>query len=321
MRRLATLAVSLLLAGCSVSPPTFQNPVYAQDSPDPQAIEADGVWFLFHTNSRGLNVPVLTSPDLVSWKEAGDALPRLPDWADGGKTWAPEAIRLAPDRFALYYTVAARKQGRQCVSVAVASAPGGPYTDVSRGPLLCQVAEGGSIDASPFRDTDGRLYLLWKNDGNAVGADTWIYVQPLAADGLSLTGQPVRLLKQTEPWEGKLVEGPFFWRHEGRLFLFFAANAYDSADYAEGYAVCDSPLGPCRKAPENPILTSKGKASGPGHAGMVLKDGQTWLLYHAWTPGAEGSVLPGRQLWLDRVTWEGGKPRVHGPTGTPQQRP
>ncbi|MDG4761835.1 MULTISPECIES: hypothetical protein [unclassified Micromonospora] len=26
-----------------------------------------------------------------------------------------------------------------------------------------------------------------------------------------------------------------------RLLLFFAANAYDRAEYAEGYAVCESP--------------------------------------------------------------------------------
>lgn len=38
-------------------------------------------------------------------------------------------------------------------------------------PLVCQHGDGGSIDASPFGDGDGSLYLHWKNDGNAWSQD------------------------------------------------------------------------------------------------------------------------------------------------------
>lgn len=328
----AALAAALLAAGCGGAddprptstgsdPNMFTNPVVRTDAPDPQAIRVDDTWYLFHTNAGGRDVPVLSSPDLVDWTPIGDALPELPGWADAGKTWAPEAIQLAPDRFLLYYTVAGRESGRQCVGRAVASAPQGPYRDDSAGPLICQAELGGSIDASPFRDTDGSLWLLWKNDGNAIGVDTWLWSQRLSDDGLRLVGEPTRLLKQTEPWEGTLIEGPFFHRQDGRLYLFFAANAYDRAEYAEGYAVCESPTGPCVKAAENPILKTNEVASGPGHASMVVKDGRTWLLYHAWPPGQEGSVDPGRQVWLDEITWHDGKPQVNGPTAEPQQKP
>ncbi|MGI5524096.1 glycoside hydrolase family 43 protein [Micromonospora sp. CA-259024] len=327
------IAAALLVSGCAddteptpttssgSDPSMITNPVVQTDAPDPQAIRVGDTWYLFHTNSGSRNVPVLTSTDLVDWTEAGDALPALPDWADAGKTWAPEAIQLAPDRFVLYYTVAGRESGRQCVGRAVAGAPQGPYRDDAAGPLICQAELGGAIDAGPFRDTDGSLWLLWKNDGNAIGVDTWLWSQRLAEDGLTLLGEPTKLLKQTEPWEGTLIEGPFFHRQDGRLLLFFAANAYDRAEYAEGYAVCESPTGPCVKAAENPILKSNEAASGPGHASMVVKDGRTWLLYHAWPPGQEGSTDPGRQVWLDEVTWVDGKPVVKGPTATPQPRP
>jgi beta-xylosidase len=324
----------VLAAGCRSDDPTtitttspesdaamFTNPVHTADTPDPQTIRVGDTWYLFHTNADGRNVPVLTSPDLVTWTPAGDALPELPAWADAGKTWAPEVIALAEDRYLLYYTVAGRESGRQCLGRAVASAPQGPYRDDADAPLVCQAELGGAIDASPFRDTDGSLWLLWKNDGNAIGTDTWLWSQRLSADGLTLTGEPVKLLKQTEAWEGSLVEGPFLGRRDGKLFLFFAANAYDRSSYAEGYAVCETPAGPCVKAAENPILASNEVASGPGHASMVEHDGRTWLLYHAWPPGSEGAVDPGRQLWLDEVTWEGGRPTVQGPTGTAQRRP
>ncbi|MET8912236.1 glycoside hydrolase family 43 protein [Micromonospora sp. NPDC004551] len=329
-RGAAAVAAALLVAGCgsggtpSSTPEgahVYTNPVIRTDAPDPQAIRVADTWYLFHTNSGGRNVPVLTSPDLVEWTDAGDALPALPPWADAGKTWAPEVIQLAPARFALYYTVADRDSGRQCLGRAVASTPLGPYRDDAAGPLVCQAELGGSIDASPYRDTDGSLWLLWKNDGNAIGVDTWLWSQRLSPDGLRLVGAPTKLLKQTEPWEGTLIEGPFFHRHDGKLLLFFAANAYDRATYAEGYAVCEGPTGPCVKAAENPILASNAVASGPGHASMVEKDGRTWLLYHAWPPGQEGSTDPGRQVWLDEVVWTDGRPVVKGPTAEPQPRP
>ncbi len=312
------------LGGCGSSPdpvPTFTNPVYASDAPDPQAIQVGDTWYLFHTNTPDHNVPVLTSPDLVNWTPSGDALPVVGSWAAAGKTWAPEVLAVAPDRYVLYYTAASAATGRQCIGRAVASAPAGPYVDESDAPLVCQADLGGSIDASPFRDADGSLHLLWKNDGNAIGQDTWIWSQPLDASGVALTGGPTQLLKQTDAWEGAVVEGPFLWRRPEGLFLFYAANAYDGASYAEGYAVCDSPAGPCRKATENPILRSAGGASGPGHASMVEKDGRTWLIYHAWPTGQEGATDPGRQLWLDEVVWTDGKPVVHGPTSTPQPLP
>ncbi|MEE6261632.1 glycoside hydrolase family 43 protein [Plantactinospora sonchi] len=308
-------------APTETAPGMFVNPVHQGDSPDPQAVLVDGTWYLVHTNSGGQNVPVLTSTDLVTWTPAGDALPTLPRWADPGRTWAPEIITSNPGHYRLYYTAADHNSGRECVGRAVADSPGGPYRDDSATPLVCTPEQGGAIDPSPYRDSDGSLWLLWKNDGNAIGADTWLWSQRLSADGLRLVGEPHRLLRQTSAWEGPLVEAPFLWRHDGRLFLFYSANAYDRNTYAEGYATCATPAGPCAKAPENPILRADDVAAGPGHAAMVEYAGRTWLLYHAWRPGAEGTARPGRQLWLDEVTWEGGRPHVHGPTGSPQPRP
>lgn len=299
---------------------TFTNPVLTGDHPDPQAIRAGDAWFLYTTNSPAENVPVQRSTDLVTWEPAGDAMPQLPAWADRGKTWAPEVIALAPDRFVLYPTMASSATGRQCIGRAVASSPTGPFVDAAAAPLVCQAAEGGSIDASPFRDADGTLYLTWKNDGNAIGQDTWLSVQRLAPDGLSLVGAPTRLLKQDAAWEGALIEAPFFWRHGDGLFLFYSANDYGSDAYAVGYATCKGPLGPCVKAPE-PVLRSNDAAAGPGHCALVESGGRTWMLYHAWPPDAIGSTDPGRQVWLDEVTWDGDRPTVRGPTGDAQPRP
>jgi len=300
---------------------TFTNPVFAENFPDPQAIKADGAWWAYGTNGPRGNVPVLRSTDLVSWEPAGDAMPDLASWADAGKTWAPEAVRLPGGEYALFYTAAAREAGRQCIGAAFSPVPGGPFRDTSSGPLVCQRDQGGSIDASPYLDDAGRLWLTWKNDGNAVQQDTWLYSARLADDGRSLASEPTRLLSQDVPWEGELIEAPFFYSHGGRLHLFYSANSFASADYAVGYATCESPLGPCAKAPENPVLTSNEHAAGPGHISLVEKDGRTWMLYHAWQPDAVGEEPPGRHLWLDEVTWPQGRPVVDGPDPGPQPVP
>lgn len=330
VRRALLLAVALL-AGCgsgSESGPAeeevavFTNPVYSDNFPDPGALLVGDTWFAYGTNSPTVNVPVLTSPDLVNWTAAGDALPRVGRWAEPGHTWAPE-VSAGPDgTYLLYYTARSTATGRQCVGVAVAREPGGPFTDDADRPLVCQAEEGGSIDASPFTDESGGRWLHWKNDGNAIGQPTYLYGARLSADGRTIEGEPKRLLRNDADWEAHVIEAPQMVRHDGKLYLFYSANAFDQEAYALGYAVCEGPLGPCAKAAENPILHTSPAAAGPGHGFLVTAPGGvTWLLYHAWPPSAVGSVAPGRQLWLDRVDWVDGRPVVHGPTADPQAVP
>jgi beta-xylosidase len=339
MRRAALLlALAAVLAGCGGSDDraaepgttqptteaapagdTFQNPVYEDNFPDPHVILVDGTYYAYATNDNDGNVQTLRSKDLVEWTEGPDALPELGPWSYPGKTWAPEVLALENGTFVLYYTANAADFGRQCIGVAVARKPEGPFVDKAKKPFVCQDDEGGSIDAAAFRDDDGSLYLLWKNDGNCCGMDTWIYSQRLSADGRKLVGKPARLVKQDAVWEGNLVEAPTLWKEEGRYYLFFSANAFDSDAYAVGYATCDAPLGPCEDAPENPILKSACDASGPGHQTIVRDDDdETWFVYHAWP--ADGST-DRRVMWIDPLVWEDGKPVVEGPTCKPQPVP
>lgn len=290
----------------------FTNPVYDGGFADPQVIATTGGYYAFATNGPLGNVQTLRSNDLVSWDQVGDALPQLPDWSSAGKVWAPEVAMHAQDRYVMYYTTSHDASGRQCVGVAVAGKPEGPYVDKSAKPFVCQPDEGGSIDASPFMDSTGKRWLYWKNDGNAVGKDTWIYVSRLSSDGLELVGDPVRLFKQDLPWEGNLVEAPYMVERNGKFHLFYSANAFDRAEYAVGHALCESPAGPCRKSGD-PVLSSSDDAAGPGHNMVLQKDGRYWFVYHAWDPAGVGVDPPGRTMWLSELTWDGDKPVVQPP--------
>jgi len=298
----------------------FTNPVYDGNFADPQVIATEGGYHAFATNGPLGNVQTLKSTNLVDWEQVGDALPQLPDWTTAGKVWAPEVAVHAPDRYVMYYTTADDASGRQCIGVAVATRPEGPYIDNSTKPFICQPDEGGSIDASPFVDPAGNRYLYWKNDGNAIGQDTWIYASRLSADGLRLTGEPVRLFKQDLPWEGNLVEAPYLLERNGKYHRFYSANAFDKAAYAVGHALCETPMGPCKKSGD-PILTSSDDAAGPGHNMVLEKDGHYWFVYHAWDPALVGVDPPGRTMWLSELTWQGDTPVLQPPARTNPRLP
>ena len=319
MLRWPGLLLLFLLVGCSNSPGSaggetmgFTNPVYDGNFADPHVIAVGSDYYAFATNGPLGNIQTLKSKDLVSWDQVGDSLPSLPAWTSPGKVWAPEVAVQGADRYVMYYTTSDDASGRQCVGVAVASEPQGPYVDKSSKPLICQVSEGGSIDASPFQDSTGQRWLYWKNDGNAIGVDTWIYASRLSPDGLTLTGSTTRLIKQTLPWEGNLVEAPYMVERDGKYHLFYSANAYDKAEYAVGHALCSTPAGPCTKSGD-PILTSSEDAAGPGHNMVLHKDNRDWFIYHAWDPAQVGSDPPGRTMWLSELTWTDDVPKVQPP--------
>jgi beta-xylosidase len=315
-------AVLVVSAAGASSRATFTNPVFRADFPDPFVLRARGAYYAYGTNSVFDNVQTLRSRDLVHWKRSKDAMPTLASWILRGRTWAPEVLRRRDGRYVLYFTARSVDLGAQCVGRAVARSPAGSFVRGGSKPLVCQASQGGSIDPDPFRDSNGTLYLYWKNDGNCCGKPTYIYVQRLTKDGLALTGKRTRLVRNDASWEGTTVEAPTMWKEKGRYFLFYSANAYNTRDYAVGYATCRGPSGPCADSKDNPILSSACRAAGPGHQ-TVIRDarGRTWLVYHAWPPGKIGAVTPGRQLWIDRLDWRGGKPVVKGPTCKPQPAP
>ena len=292
----------------------FRNPVLDHDFPDPDVLQVDGEYYAYATNSEGIHVQAVRSTDLIQWEYLGEVFPTLPAWAiqDFGWTWAPE-VSASPDGngYILYFTTRYKigeGGGTQCIGVAIADSPRGPFNPVGDAPLICPVSEGGAIDAATFADDDGTHYLLWKNDGNSQGGITYIYIQPLSADGLSLKGEPTRLIKADQRWEGVLVEGPTLWKQDGKYYLFYSANDYASPRYAAGVAIADSVLGPYEKAKE-PVLESVLNAGivGPGGQDIVPDaQGRTWIFFHGWTP--EGV----RVMHMARLEWQDGIP-VAGP--------
>jgi beta-xylosidase len=303
--------------------PYYVNPVYPNDFPDPHILRVEDVYYGYSTNAANANIQLIRSTDLANWERIGDALPALPLWAAVGEnlTWAPGVIRIG-DTFVLYFTARYQAIGRQCISRAVSQSPEGPFADDSEEPFVCQQELGGSIDPYPFQDHDGQLYLLWKNDGNCCGMEVALWVAPLTEDGLSLAGEPVKLLVQDQAWERPLIENPAMVLVDGDYFLFYSGNWWASHEYAVGYSVCESITGPCDKPLSEPVFQWKGDAMGPGgQAFFTGVDGNLWMAYHAWTGIDIGYPAGERSLRIEPVEFVDGKPIIEGPTLDPQPFP
>ncbi len=325
--RYSIAALLFMVAAAPASAQPSFVPVFEENFPDPHIVLHDGEFIAYATN-HGINLPMARSRDLVNWsfvmdpsnpRQRLDGMPVLAPWAKEGFTWAPEVMRVG-EKWILYYTARNRQRDVQCLGAAIADNPKGPFRDTSSEPFVCQYEEGGTIDANPFRAGDGKLYVYYKNDGNAVRRTSYIWGQRLSDDGLSVVGEPVSLLRDTKQWEWGLVEAPAMVRSPGGYQLFYSAAYYGwdpnerLSRYATGYARCASPLGPCEGAPENPILNSfndrqAGCLSGPGHPGIFQVGERHFIAFHAWaaTRGCR-KADDKRYLYVAPLFWKDGKP-------------
>ncbi len=288
--------------------------VYPFDFPDPDVLLVGDTYYAYGTNSVAGDIQIIDSTDLVHWGVVGNALPTLPGWAVPGATWAPGVVQVG-GTFDLYYAakVAGPGGGEECISVATATVPEGPFTDSSTAPLECQPTLGGSIDPSPFVDTDGTLYLQWKSDGSGDQPAT-IWSEALDAAGTAFaagpTATPTALLVADQPWEAGVVEAPDLVHLEGRYLLFYSGNSWDGADYAVGVASCAGPLGPCTEPSARPVLSAGAGVDGPGGESVFTDtSGAAWIAFDAYVPGAVG-YPNSRDLYLRPLDPSGAVPVV-----------
>ena len=286
----------------------YQNAVIPEGCADPGVLRDGSTYLVACTSGDDADAfPLRTSPDLVHWTAAGYIFPsaRKPSWAMSD-FWAPE-IHAVGAGYVAYFT-ARHQDGILSIGAATATSSLGPFTDV--GQPLVHDAVMGMIDPTEIEDGSGNRYLVWKEDGNAVGKPTPIYGQALSPDGTALVGARTTLITNDLPWEGAVVEGPWIVAHGGSYYLFYSGNSYANSSYAVGVARSAAVLGPYQKAAA-PILATDAGWVGPGHCSVVdTPAGDTAIFYHAWEPGHVNGPGDVRVGMLDTVVWSGGWPAV-----------
>lgn len=276
-----------------------QNLVLPGDFPDPSVVKiGDSYWATATTSNWAPAYPLLESKDLIHWELKAQVFPELPSWADF-YFWAPE-ISYENGKVYVYYS-AHKRDGNMCLSVASADHPEGPYTD--HGTLMCEKA--GSIDAWPMRDENGKLYMIWKEDGNSVKLPTPIWAMEMNEERTRLIGEKKELFRNDVGWEANLVEGVSMIRNGEYFYAFYAAAGCcgRGCTYGTGVARARNLLGPWEKYSKNPLVVASDDWKCPGHGTPVVKDGKYYFLYHAYN--SESGVYTGRQGLLSEFTFTG----------------
>jgi beta-xylosidase len=306
----------------------YTNPVYPGYFADPFAFRHEGVYYAIGTSPTDEvdNVfTMLRSENLVDWQYAGGALTR-PSPELGTDFWAPE-IAYEGGRFWMYYSVGFSDTGHQ-IRVATSDRPEGPYEDLRRiSDEDCDFA----IDASPFRDEDGRWYLFYAMDFlDTDRPGTALVVQPLASmDALGSSRRTVmrasnewQRFKRDRPmyesvYDWHTLEGPCVRRHGGRYYCFYSGGNWQDDTYGLDYVVANEPMGPYKAAESDLpriLRTIPGRVLGPGHNSIVEgPDGCDYLVYHAWDAG-----MTARRMCIDRLDWTSDGPRCDGPSFEPR---
>lgn len=307
---------------------TYTNPVGGMTNiGDPYVLKAGDKYYMYATSAPTTGFKVWESSNLVDWNEKGlayDSNLETKQWATGDY-WAPE-VKEHNGKYFMVYS-ARNNEGHLQISIASSKSPLGPFKDIStqiiKGP-------GSYIDGDIFIDDDGTPYLYYVKDcsENIINGIhvSQIFVQKMNDNLTNVLGQPRLLLQPDQDWEGlggdyQWNEGPFMLKHNGKYYLMYSANYFASSDYAIGYAVSDNPMGPFKKAKENPIV-AKDLAhgiSGPGHNCVTVgPDNKTlYIVYHTHTDPTHPSG--DRQMNIDRLYFENSQLKVDGPTYTEQK--
>ena len=303
------------------------NPIVkTRFSPDPAGY-VDGEWFYLFTGrddatAQGYKMYdwcVSRTKDMRNWEDFGPVLncARVFPWARADKAWASQAIRRG-DKWYWYVAVSDKGgEGRRagdCVAVAVADNPWGPWKDALGKGLVYGWAY---IDPSVFVDEDGSAWLFWGN----CGGDPGCWYAELNADMVSLKSdvKPVPGLMDASAFGEPLVkrrgagrrrdgskntnfeEAPWIYRLGDTYYLEYAAGGVPEN---WSYSTAKSIHGP---------WTYRGKvmdnAGGTGtiHGGSVFFKGDWYMVYHngklpggadcrrsacieRYTRGADGSI-------------------------------
>ncbi|MEO2078238.1 MAG: glycoside hydrolase family 43 protein [Bacillus sp. (in: firmicutes)] len=306
---------------------TYKNPVGGiTNIGDPFVLKDGNNYYMYATSEASVGFKVWQSSNLVDWKENGFAyhVAKQPNQWAVGDFWAPEVIK-HNDQY--YMTYSARdNEGHLQISIAMSKNPLGPFKDIST-KIVNQ--KGSFIDGHILMD-NGTPYLYYVKDCseniiNGVHVSQ-IFVQKMSVDFTKLLGTPKLLTEPDQKWERtsgdyQWNEGPFVLKHNKKYYLMYSSNYYASPDYSIGYAVADSPMGPFKKAEENPIVKKDitHGISGPGHNSVTVgPNGKTlYIVYHTHT----NPQIPSgdRQMNIDRLYFENGKLKVDGPTYTEQE--
>ena len=286
----------------------IENPILPGFNPDPSICRVGEDFFIATSTFEWFpGVQIHHSKDLVHWRLRGHALneKRLLDLGgipSSGGVWAP-ALSFYDNLFYLCYTVVHQHEAAtKDTPNFLITAPSieGPWSD----PIFINAS---GFDPSLFHDDDGKKYwlnMVWDHRPNK-HPFYGIVLQEYDPNNKTLLGKPEVIFKGSPI---RLTEGPHLYKRNGYYYL-LSAEGGTEYEHAVTLARSRNLLGPYEIHPQNPILTSSGKADlklqKAGHASLVETEHGEWYMPHLCArplPGTQKCNL-GRETAIQKVEW------------------
>lgn len=297
----------------------FYTPILQGCYPDPSITRKGNDYYLVNSSFAMFpGVPIFHSTDLVNWKQIGHVLDRksqlkVEDCGISMGVYAP-AIAYNPHNDT-FYMITTQFSGGFGNMVVKTKDPIKGWSD----PIKLNF---DGIDPSLFFDDNGKAYVV-HNDAPAKGEELYnghrvikIWEYDLEKDqvipgtdkvivngGTDITKKPI--------W----IEGPHLYKKNGRYYL-MCAEGGTGGWHSEVIFSGESPTGPFKAAPNNPILTQRyfakdrtNKVDWAGHADLVEgPNGKYYGVFLAIRPNEKGLVNTGRETFILPVDWSGEYP-------------
>ncbi|MCH5597147.1 glycoside hydrolase family 43 protein [Niabella ginsengisoli] len=276
------IVLQLLITKTYAQTKEEQNPLVA----DPTIFLDNSTYYLYGTGggNKDNGFKVFTSTDQKQWKDRGFALKKSENYGSKG-FWAPQVFKHG-NKYYMAYTAS------EHIAVSIADSPLGPFTQKAKIPLDSNTR---MIDPFIWIDPSGTIYLyhVRLQKGNR------IFVAEMNKELTSIKNETLKeCIVAKEGWEDtqnaewKVAEGPTILKHKDLYYLIYSANDFRNPDYAVGYAISKTLLGPWKKFEGNPIISrQKLDFNGTGHGDVVIdKKGKMWYVFH--THNIQESVAP-----------------------------
>jgi arabinan endo-1,5-alpha-L-arabinosidase len=284
---------------------------------DPSVIVDNGHWVSFQTGDQGGlyrgAIKVKTSPDGITWTDAGGIGKGTPKWAaeenhyKSQNIWAPSAVKHG-DRWYLYYSVSSF--GLQFSSIGLMTndafdptKPGEGWED--QGLVLKSTSKDDFNAIDPYRiDTsDGRAWLSYGSYWSGIKMSE---LDPETGKLLAPDTQRYALAS----YSGGVIEASSILEHDGKFYLFMSFDrccAGVDSTYRMMVGRADAVTGPYLgkdgtdliKEGATELQKTSGRYIGPGGEEPVFGAPEPMLVYHYY----DGDDLGVSKIQIVSIGW------------------
>jgi hypothetical protein len=222
---------------------------------------------------------------------------------DRGEThmWGPHVWKRSvpgPRDYVMYFS-ASKRGGSDCIGMAVAESPMGPFVPKPR-PMRCTDRGATLIDPAYYRTRGGLRYLLYKRHHyrpSAVG----IFGVRVRPNGTRMQG--ARAFKVIDGG-GRQIEAPSVVNRNGRVYLFTSRLRYASCAYHTVVYVARALRWPFRSLGTLSLDRRSGRPfCGPGGAEVRNVQGTHRIVFHAFDKNPDKYPAAPRFVWGGHLRW------------------